>query len=174
MLRQEVHILEIEQQSLKRNLNELQNHRLGDRIRSLEIEQRRLASSNFNLSRQVANLDKLHSSMLELLEDIEGLQNKVDKTIPDIKREISKMEFTSAQTASEQNFLKEESHNIVKNIQALSVSLSSLQDDRLNTKAIELELKALQNDIEVIRSAAAIHKEIAHSQINKVRICRFF
>ena len=78
----------------------------------------------------------------------------------------------AAQTASEQNFLKEENHNFVKNIQALSTTINSLQDDRLNTKAIELELKALQNDIEVIRSSAAIHKEIAWSQIKKVRVCR--
>lgn len=163
LLRQQVHELELNQRSLKRSFFEMQNHKLSDRVRSLEIEQKRLASSNFNLSRQVSDFDKLHTSLLELLEDVEEIETKIDKTVPEIRREISKVEIDSAQLSSDQSILKEEDHNMAKTIQALAVSVSTLQSERSNHRNLDSEVNNLKMEIEILKAAAALHSH------NKVR-----
>jgi uncharacterized coiled-coil DUF342 family protein len=60
------------------------------------------------MNRQLVGLDKLHQSMLQLLESVETLENKVDRTVPDLQREISKMEFNMAQLTSSITLLKED------------------------------------------------------------------
>lgn len=154
---------------MKRQVSELQHHHIGDRLRSLEIEQRRLAAVNFNMSRQVASLDRLHGSMLELLEDIESVQNKVDKALPDIKREISKVEFSAAQLASEQSLLREEGHNAAKSIQAMAVSVSTLQEDRDEAKHVGQLVERLQADVQRLKTSATVHRDLVHQRIEKVR-----
>lgn len=159
LLRQQVHELELNQRSLKRNLFEMQNYKLSDRVRSLEIEQKRLASSNFNVSRQVSDFDKLRTSLLELLEDVENIETKFDKTVPEIRREISKVELDFAQLSSDQSILKEEDHNMAKTIQALAVSISTLQNERSNRRSFEREVNNLKMEIEILKVSAALHSQ---------------
>lgn len=181
ILREQLHELEVAQSHMRRELSELQHHKLNDRFRSVEMEQRRLASANFNLSRQVASLEKLHISMLELLEDVEEIQNKVDTGMPDLKHEISKLEFTTAQQASELNLLREEGRNNAKSVQAIAMSLSTFpngaaaasgnigtEENRDKIKVLEKQVDKLQYDVKKIRLASSLHKDIAHSRINKV------
>lgn len=167
-VRQQLHDLDIAQRAMKRQINELQRHHISDRLHNLETEQKRLASANFNVSRQVASLDRLHGSMLELLEDIEEIQNKFDKTIPDIKREISKFEFNAAQLASEQNLLKEENHNAVKSIQALAVSVSALQDERSVIKNLQNSMEDMKLNLTKCQNGANSHRHMFHKRIEKV------
>lgn len=172
-VRQQLHDLEVTQKQIKYQLNDLQHHRVSDRMQTLESEQRRMAAANFNMSRQVASLDRLHGSMLELLEDIESIQNKVDKTIPDIKREISKVEFNAAQIGAEQSLLREEGHNAAKSIQAIAVSVSTLQEERDHIKQLQRNVEKLQQDVERITAASTIHKDIVHRRIEKVSVTYF-
>lgn len=167
-VRQQLHDLDVAQKTMKRQINELQHHHIGDRLHNLEMEQKRLANANFNVSRQVASLDHLHGSMLELLEDIEGVQNKFDKTIPDIKREISKFEFNAAQLASEQSLLREEGHNAAKSIQALAVSVSTLQDEKVDIRQLELTVDGLKHNVSKLRMGANSHRHLFHKRIEKV------
>ncbi|XP_037944202.1 protein scabrous-like [Teleopsis dalmanni] len=146
--RQEIHELQLAQRSMRRKLNELKYHRIDERVRSIEIEQHRLADANFNLSRQIATLDKLHLSMLELLEDVEGLQTKIDKNVPELRHEISKLEFTNAQLTSEQNMLREESKNMARSIQAMAMSVSTLQDERDGVRKMETTVTKLQAQVD--------------------------
>lgn len=165
-IRQQLHEMNLSQRLMKKQLNEMKNNKIDDRLHSLEINQRQLTNGNFNLSRQVSSLNKLHSSLLELLEDVEGIQNKFDKTIPDVKREISKIEFTSAQLVSEQNVLREEGRNAVKSIQAISVSVSALQDDRDVMRGVQKQVQKIQQDFKKIETQAC--------KIDKVRYQIYF
>lgn len=167
-VRQQLHDLDVAQKAMKRQLNELQHHHIGDRLHNLEMEQKRLANANFNVSRQVASLDHLHGSMLELLEDIEGIQNKFDKTIPDIKREISKFEFNAAQLASEQGLLREEGHNAAKSIQALAVSVSTLQEEKADVRVLQTTVDELKHNVTRLRMGANSHRHMFHKRIEKV------
>jgi chromosome segregation ATPase len=172
-MRQQINEIEVVQHSMKRQLNELQSHRFNDRLRNVEIQQNHLANANFNLSRQISNLDKLHGSMLELLEDVEAVQNKVDKSFPEIKTEISKLEFNSAQLASEENLIREEGHNAAKSIQAMAVSISTLQEDRdrlkgEDLKKLEAQIAELQREMAEIKSTSHVHKSMAQNLMNKV------
>lgn len=167
-IRQQFHDLDVGQKTMKRQINELQHHHIGDRLHNLETEQKRLANANFNVSRQVASLDHLHGSMLELLEDIENVQNKFDKTIPDIKREISKFEFNAAQLASEQSLFREESHNAAKSIQALAVSVSTLQDEKVDIKVLQATVDELKHNVTKLRMGANTHRHMFHKRIEKV------
>lgn len=174
ILREQVHDLEIVQNQIKRELSEFKHHKLNDRIHSVEIEQRRLAGVSFNLSRQVASLEKLRISMLELLEDVGEIQNKVDKTVPDLKHEISKLEFSATQHASEFNLLREECNNNGKSVQAIAMSLSTFTEDKDKMKVLEKQVDKLQHDIEKIRLASSLHKDMAHSRISKVSSHLYF
>lgn len=60
------------------------------------------------LGSQMSGQEKLHTSMLELLESVENIETKVDSTTPDLKREISKLEFNLAQITSATSLLKED------------------------------------------------------------------
>lgn len=167
-IKQHFHDLDVMQKTTKRQLDELRHHRIGERLHQLEVEQKRLANTNFNISRQVSSLDRLHGSMLELLEDIEGIQNKFDKTIPDIKREISKVEFNAAQVASEYGLLREEGHNAAKSIQALAVSVSTLQDEHDVIKKMEQTMHELKHNVTKLQSGALAHRHMFHKRIEKV------
>ncbi|XP_049540992.1 protein scabrous [Anopheles darlingi] len=167
-IRQQLHELEVKQSVLKRQLNELHGHRLADRLRSVEVEQRRLASAGFNVSRQVASLDKLHGSMLELLEDVEAMQTKFDKTVPDLRREIAKVEYSVAQVVSEQGLVREEVHNTARSVQAMAVSVSALQEERSTVRQLQTELRALKEDVARVRSATQLHREMAHNRLEKL------
>lgn len=135
----------------------MQNHKLPDRVRNLEIEQKRIANSNFNLSRQVSDFDKIHTSLFELLEDVEEIETKFDKTVPEIRREISKVEIDSAQLSSDQNILKEEDHNMAKTVQALAASISTLQNERSSHRNLDREVNNLKMEIEILKASAALH-----------------
>ncbi|XP_055918937.1 protein scabrous [Eupeodes corollae] len=168
--RQQLHELELAQRDVKRQLNELQYHRIGERVRNLEIEQHRIAGANFNLSRQIASLDKLHTSMLELLEDVEGVHNKMDKTLPDVRREISKLEFTTAQLSSEQSLIREEGQNVARSVQAISVSVSALQEERDSFKDMQTNVDTLRKDVERLQSITELQKSIVHRRIEKMEM----
>ncbi|KFB52855.1 AGAP007031-PA-like protein [Anopheles sinensis] len=167
-IREQLHELEVKQSVLKRQLSELHGHRLADRLRAVEIEQRRLAGASFNVSRQIAGLDKLHGSMLELLEDVEAIQGKFEKTVPDMRREIAKVEFGVAQAASEQGLVREEVHNAAKSIQAVAVSVSALQEERDTVKRLQADVHELQGEMSRLRSAALLHRELAHNRLEKL------
>ncbi|XP_054737811.1 protein scabrous [Anastrepha obliqua] len=152
--RQQMHELQLAQRSLKSQLNELKYHRIGERVRSLEIEQHRMADANFNLSRQIASLDKLHTSMLELLEDVESLQTKIDKNIPELRHEISKLEFSSAQLTAEQSLLREEGKNVARSVQAMAVSISTLQDERDGNKQLQVAVAQLRGKLDRLESVS--------------------
>lgn len=140
----------------------MNNYKLADRVRNLEIGQKQMASSNFNLSRQVSDFDKLHKSLLELLEDVEDIETKIDKTVPEIRREISKVEIDSAQLSSDQNILKEEDHNMAKTIQALAVSISTLQNERSSHRNLDNEVNNLKMEIEILKaSSLSCHNKVS-------------
>jgi chromosome segregation ATPase len=81
---------------------------LQTRVSALEQASRTAAKRVFNMTRQLVGMDKLHQSMLQLLESVETLENKVDSTVPDLQREISKMEFNMAQLTSSIALIKED------------------------------------------------------------------
>lgn len=158
-LRQQIHDLEKSQHLVKKQFHEIKSIHISERLHTIEAEQKRLSNSNSNLTRQIVNLDKLHSSMLELLEDVETVQNKVDKTIPDIKREISKFEFNYAQLAAEYGSLVAEGHTTAKTIQAMAVSVSALQNDRNIMKEQQREMEELKRHVSELKSENAIYKK---------------
>lgn len=63
-------------------------------VASLGRRERANALAIANISRQLTNTDKLHMSMLELLENVESIENKVDNAFPEFRKEISKLEVT--------------------------------------------------------------------------------
>lgn len=165
LVRQQIHSLEKGQRKLRHELKHLKTHNIDQRLGSLEKEQRRLANVNFNLSREVASLDQLHSSMLELLEDVEGIQTKFDKTVPDVRREISKLEFNFAQLNSEQSLLREEGRNRGKSIQAIAVSVSTLQEDRDIIKKLQENTLKIDKEFERIQTE---RRQDVHHRIEQV------
>ncbi|XP_034475987.1 protein scabrous [Drosophila innubila] len=161
---QQIHNLQLTQRNLRRQMNELKYHHIDERVRSIELEQHRIANANFNLSRQIATLDKLHTSMLELLEDVEGLQSKMDKNIPELRHEISKLEFANAQISSEQNLVREEGKNAARSLQAMAVSVSALQDERDGVKKLVNTVEQLQTNVDRVQTLVntELHNKLSH------------
>ncbi|TMW44101.1 hypothetical protein DOY81_010819 [Sarcophaga bullata] len=163
--RQQLHELQLSQRQLKRQFNELKYHRIAERVRSIEIEQHRIADANFNLSRQIASLDKLHSSMLELLEDVENVQTKVDKNLPELRHEISKLEFANAQLMSEQNLVREEGKNVARSLQAMAVSVSTLQDERDGIRRMQTGFGEMRTKVDRLQTMVEdVQRALQHRQ----------
>lgn len=62
----------------------------------------------FNATRQEATQDRLHGSLLELLETVENLDDRVDAYLPDVRKEISKIEFSVARINASVAIIKED------------------------------------------------------------------
>lgn len=62
----------------------------------------------FNATRQDATQDRLHGSLLELLESVENLDDRVDAYLPEARKEISKIEFAVARINASVAIIKED------------------------------------------------------------------
>lgn len=96
--------------------NEIIDERIVERVGKLEEADRLTNKQIFNLSRQISELNRLHLSMLQLLESVENLETKVDDNVPELQREISKMEFNMAQATSSLSIVKETQVSLINKI----------------------------------------------------------
>lgn len=158
LLRAQVQELESAQRLIQRRMTELENEKFIERFQNIERKQKELENSNFNLTREIRNFESSSKkSILELLEDIAEIETKIDHTIPEIRREITKVEIDSSQLTSNQNILKEEDHNMARTIQALAVSISTLQNEHTHQHTLDKELSRIELDIEKLKSA--VHRQ---------------
>lgn len=164
---EQIHQLQLAQRNLRRQVNGLRFHHIDERVRSIEVEQHRIANANFNLSSQIASLDKLHTSMLELLEDVEGLQTKMDKSIPELRHEISKLEFANAQITSEQSLIREEGTNAARSLQAMAVSVSVLQEEREGMRKLSANVDQLRTNVDRLQSLVNDEMKNKLTHLNK-------
>lgn len=70
---------------------------LSAKVEFLELEHKVLSDHLKNTTQKVSDFDKVHASILELREDVESVENKADKTIPEFRKEISKLDVNFAQ-----------------------------------------------------------------------------
>lgn len=150
-------------------INEIGNNKVPnyeERLTKVEIAQKISADSVFNLSRQLSNFDKLHMSMLELLENVESIENKVDKNFPEFRKEISKLEIQMAEATSQVALLKEDQTNTRKSVKAIGVSVSNLKD-KLDSDHSQLE--ELNDDVENLQKSSSVQTSKLHDHILKVR-----
>lgn len=98
------------------------------RIEDILDEQQRQAAALQNITGDVNNFNKLHISMLELLENMESLESKVDKTIPDFQKEISRLDINITQANSHYEYMKEDQETIRQSVKAIAVSVSNTVD----------------------------------------------
>ncbi|VVC45031.1 Hypothetical protein CINCED_3A019619 [Cinara cedri] len=81
----------------------------------------------FNATRQDATQDRLHGSLLELLESVENLDDRVDACLPEVRKEISKIEFTVARINASVAIIKEDQNNQILTTKALGEGMSAIQ-----------------------------------------------
>lgn len=171
-IRQVHHNIYIMHRQMKGHLKDLQKrvdsisaNANDERLLKLIASHEKHSESIKNITAEVANFNKLHVSMLELLENMETLENKIDKTVPDFRKEISKLDLDVAQIRSHNSYLKDDQENIRQSMKAVAVSVSNLVDkanndheslERLNSTVIKLEenfegipMKKNNNDLEV-------------------------
>lgn len=131
--------LEESQQMLQFQILEIQNklfkfddmpdyNLLSEKFDILSQEYKIQQQETQNITNQATNFDKLHSSMLELLENVETIEAKVDKTVPDFQKEIAKLDLNMAQVNSQNAYLKEDQENIRQSVKAIAVSVSNIMD----------------------------------------------
>jgi pterin-4a-carbinolamine dehydratase len=173
LLRAQVQELESSQRLLQQRMTEIENEKIIERLQNIEKKQKRLENSNFNLSREISSFESSNKkSTLELLEDIANIETKIDHTIPEIRREITKNEIDSAQMSSNQNMLKEEDHNMARTIQALAVSISTLQNERSRQHNLGSELNRVKIEIEKLRASVDL-KNLNEDRVRKICILSF-
>jgi len=167
LLRAQVQELESAQRLLQQRMTEIENEKIIERLQNIEEKQKELENSNFNLSREISSFESSNKkSTLELLEDIADIETKIDHTIPEIRREITKVEIDSAQISSNQNILKEEDHNMARTIQALAVSISTLQNERSRQHNLDTELNRVRMEIEQLRASVGL-KNLSKDKVRK-------
>lgn len=149
-----------------------ENSLLGDsqinvpeKITKLESQQKINTLTIQNLTEQITNYDKLHMSMLELLENVESIENKVDESLPDFRKEISKLEFQLAQTDTKVSALKEDQTNTRDSVKAISVSVSNLVD-KFDVKMKDIQ--DFENTLHQVKEISVIQTAKLHDHILKV------
>lgn len=118
-----------------------------------------------NLTKQLSNSDKLHMSMLELLENVESIENKVDKNFPEFRKEISKLEIQLSESGSEIALLKEDQTNTRESVKAIGVSVSNLQD-KLDSH--QNKMKEINDTLVNLKKSTSTQTYKLHDHILKV------
>lgn len=116
-------------------------------------------------TKQISNFDKLHLSMLELLEDVESIENKVDVSIPEFRKEISKLEIQGFDTVSKMSLLMEDQTNTRESVKAIGVSVSNLKD---KTDVDRIQLSKLADTVNTLMKSASVQASKLHDHILKV------
>lgn len=140
---------------------------IEEKLINLGRQQRLNTITIANLSRQLTNTDKLHMSMLELLENVESIENKIDKNFPEFRKEISKLEVEAAEAASSLSMLKEEQTNTRESVKAIGVSASNLQE---RVEKCGGDLKGINETVENLKRSASVQTSKLHDHILKVNI----
>ncbi|XP_050535348.1 protein scabrous [Daktulosphaira vitifoliae] len=136
----ELKILESSRKSLNHRMARLEKRIKGILYRESSIVERENRLSRlevnlnatkeaiaFNLTRQDATLDRLHGSLLELLESVETLDDRVDACLPEVRKEISKIEFAVARINASVAIIKEDQNNQMLTTKALGEGMSAIQ-----------------------------------------------
>ncbi|XP_045784637.1 protein scabrous-like [Maniola jurtina] len=127
---------------------------ISAKVDLLELETKSLRDDLRNTSQKISDFNKIHASVLELREDIESIENKADKTIPEFRKEISKLDVSYAQLNAQSSYLKEDQEHLRQSVKAIAVSVSNTIDraemDRLvirkiNDTVCELETRSKQH-----------------------------
>lgn len=131
------------------------------------ISKQQLTNNNVivNLTSRVADLDKLHMSFLELLENVETIESKIDKSFPEYRKEISKLEVQSAESAAGVSLLKEDQKNIIKSMKAISFSVSNIQD---KTAEERQKLEKIDATVKNLVKSNGVQTSKLHDHILKV------
>ncbi|XP_060535071.1 protein scabrous [Cylas formicarius] len=117
-----------------------------------------------NLTAQKIDVDKLRSSMLELLENVELVETKLDRTVPEFRKEISKVEVQVAQAAADVAAGAEERRNVRESLKAIGFSVSELQ---VKTSADREELRRVADHLVALEKATATQHSRLHDHILK-------
>lgn len=134
-------------------------------LAQIETQQASNAAALANFSRQLSNFDRLHMSMLELLENVESIEAKVDRNFPELRKEISKLEMQLSETSSEVAMLREDQTNTRNSVKAIGVSASNLQE---KMETVVVEMRGLNETVESLKTAAGLQTAKLHDHILKV------
>lgn len=155
------------------NGNDIENYITSNKIREIEpvqldrlVKQQLINTATIaNLTTQMGNFDKLHLSMLELLENVESLENKVDGTVPEFRKEISKIENQASQLGADVGLAKEEQKNVRDSMKAIGFSVSKLQDQ----SAEEMErMEKVEEHLKALEQSSVVQNSRLHDHILKV------
>ena len=154
------------------NGNEIQDYIRMEKVKEMgrddfARQQQSNTESIANLTKQMSNFDKLHMSMLELLENVESIENKVDVSFPEFRKEISKLEIQIADAVSQISLLREDQTNTRKSVKAIGVSVSNLQD---KTDTDRGRLKKVEEQVGGLTKSANVQTSKLHDHILKVGI----
>ncbi|XP_076039744.1 scabrous [Oratosquilla oratoria] len=93
----------------------------------------------------VKGLGDMHSSSMQLFHAVEELEDHLDSSVTEVRKEVAKLEFSLSQISSEQDVLKEEqkeSYVLIKSLRKDTVHAKH-NLDLLNLKMATLETEAL-------------------------------
>ncbi|XP_013184958.1 protein scabrous [Amyelois transitella] len=127
---------------------------LSAKVEFLELESKLLTEKLKNATQKIADFDKVHASMLELREDLESIENKADKIIPEFRKEISKLDVSFAQLNAQSSYIKEDQENLRQSVKAIAVSVSNAID---RAEMDRLEVKKLNDCVNELQSKAKQH-----------------
>jgi uncharacterized protein (DUF342 family) len=86
---------------------EAEHKELLERVSQLEASGHTNERKFFNFTRDLAAIDKVQKGTAQLKEQVTVLENRLDTTIPELQKEVTKMEFELAQTSSNAQVAKD-------------------------------------------------------------------
>uniref|UniRef100_A0A2A4JSI9 Fibrinogen C-terminal domain-containing protein n=3 Tax=Heliothis virescens TaxID=7102 RepID=A0A2A4JSI9_HELVI len=144
---------------------------LSARVDFLDLENKVLNDHLKNTTQKVSDFEKVHASILELREDVESIENKADKTIPEFRKEISKLDVNYAQLNAASSYLKEDQENLRQSVKAIAVSVSNAID---RAEMDRLVIKKLNDSVEELQARSRQHFSRLNDHILKSESNRDF
>lgn len=162
------------EQRESRKLNEITkeaDNTIYDKLINITKQQKINTFTIANITNQLENFDKLHLSFLELLENVESIESKVDKSFPEFRKEISKLEIQASEAVSAASLLKEDQKNVIDSLKAIGFSVSNMQDKSSEDHKRLDELEAIMKNL---AKSSVVQNSKLHDHILKVRklICQ--
>ncbi|XP_065219440.1 protein scabrous-like [Planococcus citri] len=118
----------------------------------LEKRVKKLEKSLHDATFRNKGQEKLHSSMLELLESVENIEAKFDNVTPVLRKEISKLEFSLAQIIANLSLTRQHQENDKTFLSTVAENLSKAQ-----SKLLDFESHLNINDKKLDQAVASFN-----------------
>lgn len=119
-------------------------YEIRSRFELLEEESAENTEKIHSINHSVASIDKLHDSTMQLFKTMGSMEDKYDKNMHDLQKEMSKLEYVVSQVQTSYEILHENQADSTETLRSVKSRFSQLQyqidEDRIHLATVQHQL----------------------------------